>query len=231
MRSRTDNLLDASLRKRGGRDAADLDRLVDLHVHSAGLVAGFIGAGTLAVAASSRCDGWHAAALGLYLIGLLAMLGFSAAYHFVKPSGRRELLRRFDHAAIFLLIAGTYMPFSADHLDTRRGAVATGVVWASALVGMVGKLAAPRRFDRAAIAGYLLLGWFAYFGIEPSLGTLPPNTTLLLVAGGLFYSIGVLALPARRVPFHTAIWHGMVLAGAACHYVAILHGIVFGHCT
>jgi hemolysin III len=159
------------------------------------------------------------------------MLGCSAAYHAVRPSARRELLRRFDHAAIFLLIAGTYMPFAAAHLGTRRGAIVTGLVWTSALIGMIGKLVKPRRFERAAIAGYLLLGWFAYFGLEPALGGLGLSATLLLLAGGLFYSIGVASHLAHRLPFQLAIWHGMVLAGAGCHYVAILQGIVLGGCS
>jgi hemolysin III len=229
MQPRANEPPDKSPSDRGPARAAR-ERRVDLQVHSAGIVAGLLGAGTLAVLAPARCDRAHLVALALYLLGLLAMLVCSAAYHVVRPSARRELLRRFDHAAIFLLIAGTYMPFAAAHIGTRRGAIVTGLVWASALVGMIGKLAKPRRFERAAIAGYLLLGWFAYFGLEPALGALGPFATLLLVAGGLFYSIGVLAHLARRLPFQTAIWHGTVLAGAACHYVAILEGIVRGGC-
>ena len=212
------------------RDRHAFERRVDLHVHALGVVAGLLGAGTLLLVAPARCDRAHLAALALYLLGLLSMLGCSAAYHFLQHSARRELLRRLDHSAIFLLIAGTYLPFATQHLDTRRGALVTALVCGCALVGMLGKLVLPRRFERLAIASYLLLGWFAYFGLEPVLGDIGLSATMLLVAGGLFYSIGIMAHVVRRLPFQTAIWHGMVLAGAACHYAAILQGIVLGSC-
>lgn len=207
-----------------------LERRIDLQVHVVGVAAGLLGTATLAIVAPSRCDRAHLIALGLYVLGLLGMLTCSAAYHLVQHPARRELLRRFDHAAIFLLIAGTYMPFAVQHLGTPRGAVVTALVTACALIGMLVKLVMPRRFERAAIASYLLLGWFAYIGLEPVLSDLNFSATMLLLGGGLFYSIGVAAHLWRGLALQTPIWHGMVLAGAACHYIAVLWGIVLHGC-
>jgi hemolysin III len=161
-----------------------------------------------------------------YSAGLMAMLGCSAAYHIQRSSDRRELLRRLDHAAIFIMIAGTYTPFTASILDRTYATWLTGAMWLAALAGVAVKLAYPRRFEWASLVVYLALGWAVVIFMQPLLAVLDRSTLVLLVSGGVFYSIGACIHRWRRLPFHDAIWHGLVLIAAGCHYAAILHSVV-----
>lgn len=208
-----------------------IERRVDRWVHAIGVCAGAVGAPALAVIAFERCGALHRISIGLYLAGLLAMLGFSAAYHLAQDPVRREVLRRFDHAAIYLLIAGTYTPFAVAHLDGTRGMGLTALVWAIAVIGVGVKFAAARRFEWLSVAAYLLLGWVEFLGLEPELGALDPLAMRLIIAGGLLYSLGVAIHLWRRLAYHIALWHALVLAAAACHYVAVLKGVVLANCA
>ena len=154
------------------------------------------------------------------------MLGFSTAYHIQRPSERREFLRRLDHAAIFVMIAGTYTPFTACVLDGAYAIWFTAAIWVAALAGVAVKLAYSRRFEWASIAVYLTLGWSVVIFMQPLLAALDRPTLILLVSGGVLYSIGAGIHRWRRLPFHDAIWHGLVLIAAGCHYAAILQRVV-----
>jgi hemolysin III len=152
----------------------------------------------------------------IYILGLVAMLVISGAYNMWPISPTKWILRRFDHSAIYLLIAGTYMPFLAQ-MKSSVVAVGLGIgVWASAVIGVVLKLALPGRFDRIAVVLCLLLGWGGAAAYDP-------NAALwLLLIGGALYSVGTLFHVWRRLRFHNAIWHSFVLAAASCHYSAVL---------
>lgn len=205
--------------------AAEIE--ADFAVHLLGTFAGAIGAAVLLALAAASANAattlWPVLA---YSAGLMAMLGFSAAYHLQRSSERRELLRRLDHAAIFVMIAGTYTPFTACILDGVYAIWLTGSMWLAAVTGVVVKLAYPRRFEWASTVVYLALGWAVVIFMHPLLALLDRSTLVLLVAGGVLYSIGACIHRWRRLPFHDAIWHGLVLVAAGCHYAAILHGVV-----
>jgi hemolysin III len=165
-------------------------------------------------------------ALGLYALGLLASFGFSAVYNLAPPGPSKAWLRRCDHAAIFLLIAGTYSPVALLAIGGISGVVLFAFVWTGAILGAAIKLCAPHRFDRAAIAAYLLLGWVGVFALFPLIQTLSPWQLGLLGLGGVLYSAGV-PVHLSRLPYHSAIWHASVLAAAICHYLAIV--LIAGH--
>ena len=197
--------------------------LVDGIVHGVGVA--FAGIGTvvlLVLAALAGVGAGALAALTVYAAGLAAMLGTSAAYN-LWPLGRvKWILRRFDHAAIYVLIAGTYTPLVAL---VGVGAAAwwlLAAIWGVALVGMALKLALPGRFDRLSIGLYLALGWSGVLAYEPVIAVLPPVPFALLAAGGLLYSVGVVFHVWRGLPFQNAIWHVFVLVAAMCHYGAVL---------
>lgn len=203
-----------------GRGALRADRIV----HGTGLLAGPIAAAALiAVAASQRNTG-PIAGIAVYALCLLAMIVASASYNLARPSPRKEWLRRFDHAAIFLLIAGTYTPFA---FLNAGGIGALALVWIAAAGGVALKLAFPRRFETLSTGLYLLLGWTVLAALWSLTAWLPTATIVLLLAGGLLYSVGVLFHLATRLPGHNAIWHGFVLAAASCHYAAVLDGVAF----
>ncbi|MFZ4532931.1 MAG: PAQR family membrane homeostasis protein TrhA, partial [Alsobacter sp.] len=161
-----------------------------------------------------------------YSCGLVAMLCFSAAYNMVPPSRIKWLLRRADHSAIYVMIAGTYTPFMTQMKDTALAASLSATVWIGALAGVALKLSLPGRYDRAAIAIYLALGWSVLIVIDPLAASLPQAALWLLASGGILYSTGVVFHVWESLPFQNAIWHGFVLAAAACHYVAILDCMV-----
>jgi hemolysin III len=132
------------------------------------------------------------------------------------------LLRRFDHAAVYVLIAATYTPFLAQPKAGVAGFDLLAFLWVTALLGATLKLAFPGRFDRCAIALYLLLGWSGIIGDRPLVATLPGPVLWLLAAGGISYSGGVAFHLWERLRFQNAIWHAFVVAAACCHYAAVL---------
>ncbi|TCH98531.1 hemolysin III family protein [Roseococcus sp. SYP-B2431] len=194
----------------------------DACIHVLGLAASIAACVTLAAAMPWPVEWVPAFALGLYALGLVAMLGCSAAYNLAAEGRGKRLLRRLDHAAIFVMIAGTYSPVALLGLGGGWGWSVAAFVWAGALAGAGLKLFAPGRFERAAIAAYLLLGWAGIVAIVPLAAALPGLDLALLGAGGLLYSLGVIVHVSRRMPYQNAIWHGFVLAAAACHFVVVL---------
>jgi hemolysin III len=206
------------------RFAWDYDRcetIADGVIHGLGVAFAVVGGAMLLIAAAHGGDGARVAAVGVYLAGLAAMLGFSAVYNLWPVSPLKWWLRRFDHAAIYLLIAATYTAFMLPMRD-GGATVLLAAIWLTALAGMAIKLAWPGRFDRAAVLLYLAMGWSGLVALRPIGAALSAPTLALIFAGGALYSLGVIFHVWRRLRFQNAIWHGFVLAAAACHYVAVL---------
>ncbi len=201
------------------------ERIADGCVHVVGLLAGSGAGVTLALMVLARPDRLRAVGLGVYVFGLLAMLTCSALYHMSQDQRRKLLYRRLDHAAIFLMIAGTYTPFALLAISGPIGTYLLVFVWSVAAIGIVFKLMSPSRLEWLAITTYLLLGWTIVLAFEPLFAAVSAQGVLLLVIGGLLYSIGVVFHRWRRLPYHNVIWHGCVLAAAACHFVVILTNV------
>ena len=198
-----------------GYDRAELR--ADSIVHALGVTSGLVGCALLLPATSPP----ERAAVALYLASLLAVLGLSAAYNMWSISPTKWLLRRFDHAAIFLLIAGTYTPFAARLQDETLAFLFIAGLWGLAVLGVALKLGFPGRGDRAAIALYLLMGWSGGLAFGPIAEVLPEEALVLLVTGGALYTLGVPFHVWERLRFQNAIWHAFVLAAAACHFGAV----------
>ena len=201
------------------------ERSADRSVHIAGLTAGGVGGLTLLGLSLGLGHLGQTAAIGVYAACLMAMFLCSAAYNLASPR-RRPLLRRFDHAAIFLMIAGSYTPFTTQSLSGAWAWGMTGTVWALALAGVAGKLFLPGLGRGFWVALYLALGWVAVVAIKPLLAGVSLMALILLLAGGLTYSLGVVVYVRRALPFRRAVWHGFVVAAAAMQYAAILTGVV-----
>ena len=194
--------------------------IADGVVHAIGVCLGLLGAVTIVVI-SINTERVDVAPILVYVIGLVTMLAFSAAYNMWPVSPAKWVLRRFDHSAIYLLIAGTYTPFLMQMKNVLASASLGIGVWSSAVIGMALKLALPGRFDRLAVILCLLLGLSGIIAYD-SLATLPSSSLWLLAIGGILYTLGTLFHVLRRLRFHNAIWHGFVLVAASCHYSAIL---------
>jgi len=191
-------------------------------IHGLGVVLGLAGAVALVATALTAHLGFgERAAVVLYATALVLMLGVSAVYNLYPVSPRKWLLRRADHALIYLMIAGTYTPLVALVGSGTRAYLLLAVIWLVALVGIAVKLFLPGRYDRLSIALYLLLGWSGLLAYESVIAALQPTALWLLAIGGLLYSVGVLFHVWRTLPFQNAIWHGFVLAATACHYGTI----------
>ena len=190
-------------------------------VHAIGVCLGMVGAVAI-VAMAVKAERIGVLPILVYVIGLLTMLALSAAYNMWPVSPVKWVLRRFDHSAIYLLIAGTYTPFLAQ---MKNALVSPGLgigVWLSAALGMALKLALPGRFDRLAVILCLLLGWSGVIAYDSFASALPSSSLWLLAIGGILYSLGTLFHVLQRLRFHNAIWHSFVLLGASCHYSAVL---------
>jgi hemolysin III len=198
------------------------ERIVDAVIHAVGCGFGILGSLWLLTVAWRATSPREFAAVAVYAFGLVAMLGLSAAYNMWPVSPAKWLLRRFDHAAIYVMIAGTYTAFVSQMPgDALSGALLIGV-WVAALAGVSIKLLLPGRYDRAAIILYLLIGWSGVVCYRRVAESLPGTSLVLLLTGGALYTIGVIFHAWQGLRFQNAIWHGFVLAAAICHYAAIL---------
>jgi hemolysin III len=199
---------------------------VDGVIHAAAIVAAIVGAVALLWLAVRRGDAADVAAVLVYSTGLIAMLGCSCAYNLARWTRHGAWLCRLDHSAIFLMIAGTYTPFTALHIEGVWSVSLTGAVWSIAAAGVIIRLLHGRLFDRISIGLYLMLGWMALVALSPLIQALDRPTLILLVVGGALYSVGVVFHLWERLPFQTAIWHGFVVAAAATHYAAVMVSIL-----
>lgn len=200
-------------------------KCADLCVHLAGLAFALVGGGIL-LGLSVKLGGLgQVAAVAIYTVGLVAMLALSTAYNFAKRD-HRPLLRRFDHAGIFLMIAGSYTPFTTQKLEGAWAIGMTTAVWSVALLGVAGKLFLPGLGRKFWVALYLALGWLVLVAIKPMTLGLSGAALALLALGGATYSTGAIFYLLQKLKFRRAIWHGHVVGGAVLQYVAVLVGVV-----
>ncbi len=212
------------------RNELGLEWFADALVHATGIGAGLIAASTIAIVAIRRARLRHHAnikstlllALGLYGLGLVAMLTCSALYNLYIDHPYRPLLRRFDHAAIFVMIAGTFTPFALLCVRGVRGWKMFATIWAMAAVGILLKFTVPAQFEILSIPAYLALGWTVVFAYRPLREALPHPGLPLLAAGCVLYSIGAAFYLWSGLQYQLAIWHLFVLLAAGCHFACIL---------
>lgn len=197
----------------------------DLIVHLVGLTLALFGGGVALGLAVSHGLLAKVAAISIYALGLIAMLSFSTAYNFAKPS-IQPFLRKLDHAGIFLMIAASYTPFTTQALRGDWALWMTVSVWTLAALGIAGKLFLPGLGKSIWVVLYVALGWFVMIAIKPLIAGVPISAMILLAAGGIVYCIGTVFYMMKGLKFRRAIWHGHVVAGAGLHYAAILVGVV-----
>jgi hemolysin III len=201
-------------------DRAEL--IADGVVHGIGVFCGLVAATVLIVLTAIYATPLEVAVVSVYVTGLLTMLVLSATYNLWPVSRAKWVLRRFDHSAIYVLIAATYTPIIAQMKDSVFAIALLIGVWCVAIVGIVIKLVFPGRFDRLAVGLYLAMGWSGFMVYDTGMASLPTLTLAFIAAGGLLYSLGVIFHAWQRLRFQNAIWHSFVLLGAACHYTAVL---------
>lgn len=199
----------------------DAEERASFITHAIGLVFSIIGASAIMINAISANDQWKLIGALLFSISLVMLYTASTLYHGVRTLELKKRMKIFDHCAIYCLIAGCYTPFTLVPLRGPLGWTLFATVWSIALFGILFKLFFTGKFRILSTLLYLAMGWLVVLAQEPIREILPHNAILLILAGGISYTLGALIYLARWPVFHHAIWHLFVMAGSTFHYFAV----------
>ncbi len=194
--------------------------------HGIGFVAAAIGLVFLLSAASGSGTTSHMVGVGVFGIALTLVYASSTLYHGFPESGAKNIMRKLDYIAIYLLISGTYTPFILIKMQTSWGWTLLALIWALALLGIILELVRNSVTRRTSLALYFGMGWLAVFALQPLVETVDPAGIALLILGGLTYSVGIIFYAWDRLPYNHALWHGFVLAGSAFHFAAVIGFVI-----
>ncbi|RZA36646.1 MAG: hemolysin III family protein [Lysobacteraceae bacterium] len=197
------------------------DEIASALTHGLGAVAALAGGAVLITLAALHGDAWQLGASIVFGVSLLLLYTASTLYHAIQHPVAKGRLKVFDHCAIYLLIAGTYTPFTLIGLRGTWGWGLFAAIWSLAIGGVVFKLFYTGRFKRLSTAIYIAMGWLIVVAIKPMLASLDAWTIGWLFAGGLFYTMGTYFYHRESIRFSHAIWHLFVIAGSVCHFVAV----------
>ncbi|WP_154666929.1 PAQR family membrane homeostasis protein TrhA [Chania multitudinisentens] len=190
--------------------------------HGIGVILGIVGLVLLLVqAVNSGADATAITSYSLYGGSMILLFLASTLYHAIPHQRAKYWLKKLDHCAIYLLIAGTYTPFLLVGLDSPLAKGLMVVIWGMALFGVIFKLAFAHRFEVLSLVTYLTMGWLSLIVIYQLATRLATGGVTLLAVGGVVYTLGVIFYASKRIRFGHAIWHGFVLGGSLCHFMAI----------
>lgn len=199
------------------------EELLNILTHGLGLLLSVVGFPFLIIKAFSFDGFWKPASLIIFGISLIVLYAASTFYHAAKEAKLRRKLNIFDHAAIYVLIAGTYTPYTIIVLEGTVGWIIFGLTWGFALTGIILKLFYTGRFDKLSTAMYVLMGWQIVFAIKPLMENLSTEGLQFLFAGGVFYTIGAILYSIKKLPFNHAIFHVFVVLGSLSHFLSIFY--------
>lgn len=209
------------------REIADIrDEIANALTHGLGAVAALAGSAVLITLAAIYGDGWQLGASIVFGLSLLLLYTASTLYHAIQHPIAKGRLKVFDHCAIYLLIAGTYTPFTLIGLRGPWGWGLFAAIWTLALAGVVFKLFYTGRFKLLSTIIYIAMGWLVIVAIKPMLSALDAATLAWLFAGGLFYTLGTYFYHRESIPYSHAIWHLFVIGGSVCHFVAVTRQVL-----
>ncbi len=197
------------------------EEIAHVITHGAGVILSIMGLSWMLFLSIEALDPWRIVASVVYGLSLIALFTASTLYHSLHSHRHRALFELFDHCAIYLLIAGTYTPFLLVAMRTGTGWLLFGAIWALATAGILTRLLLRNRFRKLRLGGYLLMGWLVVIATPQLIGAIGWDAMLLLAAGGICYTVGVVFYVGKR-PFSHAIWHVFVLAGGVLHFLAVI---------
>ncbi|RJO64815.1 MAG: hemolysin III family protein [Myxococcales bacterium] len=209
-----------------GRRYSTAEEIANAVTHGLGAALSIAAIALLATFAGLNGDAWHVVSVSLFGATLFILYLSSTLYHGLRPPRAKNVFMVFDHAAIFLLIAGTYTPFTLVTLRGPWGWTLFGLTWGVAIFGVVFSALSAGRHRWASLAMYLGLGWIVLVAIKPLVESLSAGGLMWMGLGGLCYTAGVIFYVGRRIPFNHAIWHLFVLAGSICHFFAVFWYVV-----
>lgn len=208
------------------RRAEIRDEIASALTHGLGAAAALAGGAVLITLTALHGDAWQLAAAIVFGVTLLLLYTASTLYHAIQHPIAKARLKVFDHCAIYLLIAGTYTPFTLIGLRGPWGWSLFAAIWTLALAGVIFKLFYTGRFKLLSTIIYIAMGWLVIVAIKPLLTSLDPWTLGWLLAGGLFYTLGTFFYHRESIRYSHAIWHLFVIAGSVCHYVAVTEQVL-----
>ena len=195
-------------------------------IHGAGVVLSLAGLTALVIYSSRYGSAKHIVGSAVFGVTLVFLYTSSTLYHSVRSARLKHILRVIDHSCIYLLIAGTYTPFTLVTLEGPVGWSLFAVVWVLAAAGIVFQIFFVHRFKILATLAYLGMGWLVIFAIKPLVNAMPTGGLILVTAGGLVYTLGAVFYLLEKMPFNHAVWHVFVLAGSTFHYFAVMRYVV-----
>lgn len=203
-----------------------LEELLHAITHGIGALLSIVAMVLMLTIAIEIRDPWYLASSIIYGSSLILLYSSSTLYHSIQNKHIKRRLRQLDHAAIFLLIAGTYTPFTLINLRPDWGLVLFALIWFIALAGVIIELATGLKYKKLSLSLYLGMGWLVILAIKPMLTYVEPGGLWLLLAGGLSYSFGVIFYAWKSMFLHHAIWHLFVLAGSVLHFLAVYYYVL-----
>lgn len=200
---------------------SEKEEKLNVFTHAFGLAAGIVAFPFLVLKAMYYEGFWQSASIVIYALSIIILYAASTFYHAAKKPKLRRRLNIFDHAAIYVLIAGTYTPFTLITLEGKTGWIIFGLTWIFALIGIILKLFFTGKFDKLSTAMYVLMGWQIVFAIKPLLENLSTEGLFWLFTGGVFYTVGAILYSIKRIPYNHAIFHVFVLLGSFSHFISV----------
>ena len=206
-----------------GKTQTIIEEIANSITHGLGLGLSIVGLTLLLVYATQSGDPWRIVSFSIYGASLIVLYLVSTLYHGLTHSRTKAIFRRLDHSAIYLLIAGTYTPVILISLRTTWVLYLLPIIWAMAILGVYIKVRYIHRYERLSLAFYIFMGWFALIAVKPMFNSIPIESFIWIIVGGLSYTSGVIFYAWERLPFNHTIWHGFVLMGSVSHYIGILY--------
>ena len=200
---------------------SSIEEKINILSHATGFILSMVALVLLVRHAALHGDVWHIVSFSIFGSSLILLYAASTFYHGAKKPELRNRLKVFDHASIYVLIAGTYTPFTLVTLKGPIGWAIFGISWGLALTGIILKLFFTGRYNLVSTIMYVLMGWIIVFAIKPLINNLPPEGLRWLVAGGISYTVGAILYSIKKIKFNHAIFHVFVLTGSFCHFMSV----------
>jgi hemolysin III len=194
---------------------------INILSHAAGLILSIVGLMLLLGHATLNGNMWHVVSFGIFGASLIMLYASSTFYHSAKNQDLRNRLRIIDHAAIYILIAGTYTPFALVTLKGSTGWVIFGVTWGLAVSGITLKLFFTGKYELLSTMMYVFMGWVIIFAVKPLIQNLSTEGIAWLLAGGIAYTVGAIIYSFKKIKYNHAIFHVFVLIGSISHFVSV----------
>ena len=203
-----------------------LEEKINVASHALGLVLSIVALVLLLIRASVHGNAWHIVSFGIFGLSLVFLYAASTLYHSAKKPESRNRLRIIDHASIYVLIAGTYTPFTLVTLNGPTGWVIFGISWGLAISGIILKLFFTGKYPRVSTLMYVLMGWIIVFAIKPLIENLSSEGLFWIIAGGVAYTTGAVLYSIKKIKFNHAIFHAFVLIGSFSHFMSVFFHVL-----